>query len=310
MKRNGSIGPVLKARMYMQLALSYQHLGNLRMQEACCKERARVFFMPALTRNATWSQAYWRNLAFGEVLQSRPSRGLMYLDKAIQFCPPTNATALRGRIHILSALLHHVACNFRDALKACQDAVAILGELRDSSLGCSVYSTYGGVLIGLGRFGPALAKHRQAVAASEQSRSLILKSQALGNLAECLCRMGQLQEAASMAHAAFASVSGANNPAINYAFNAISAEIKLSSCDYKGARTIVSSVAEENAGDIAVSTVGHALYLAATLGFVLGNVTSNTAHMQNATPKRVKRLFTKGNLLKRSEHASTANRAK
>lgn len=279
MKRNGSIGPVLKARMYMQLALSYQHLGNLRMQEACCKKGLRLLHARSDAECNLVKAGLLAELAFGEVLQSRPSRGLMYLDKAIQFCPPTNATALRGRIHILSALLHHVACNFRDALKACQDAVAILGELRDSSLGCSVYSTYGGVLIGLGRFGPALAKHRQAVAASEQSRSLILKSQALGNLAECLCRMGQLQEAASMAHAAFASVSGANNPAINYAFNAISAEIKLSSCDYKGARTIVSSVAEENAGDIAVSTVGHALYLAATLGFVLGNVTEAIQHI-------------------------------
>lgn len=279
MKRNGSIGPVLKARMYMQLALSYQHLGNLHMQETCCKKGLRLLHARSDGECNLVKAGLLAELAFGEVLQSRPSQGLMYLDKAIQFCPATNATALRGRIHGLYACLHRVACRLDHALKECRSAAHILSSSEESHLKCSVYSTYGGILMGLGRFPLALKKHEHAVLLSQKSRSVVLRSQSLGNLAECLCRMGHIQEALNAAEVAVQSVSEADNPGISHAFNTILAEIMIASGDYSRAGNLLKALLQCNASEMGSSVAGQLGYLAATLGFILGNFTEAIKHI-------------------------------
>ncbi len=271
MLKNKAIGTDLKARMFMQLALAYQHLGDLHMQEVCCKKGLRAFRnRPDNEPNVT-KATLWAELIYGAVLQSRPRQGLIFLDKSLQSCPDQSNGALAGRIQGLSAFLHRVACNLHQALAASKKTAMISCRSGESYLMCSAYSTLGGVLTALGRFPLALEKHRLAVASIDESRSAILRSQALGNLAECLCRMGRTQEAMSVAERAVKSVCESNNPAISYAFNTILAEVRLSAGDYRGASQIINKLGQEDSPNLALLTVGHEQYVAASLNFALGN---------------------------------------
>ncbi len=261
----------LKARMCMQLALSYQHLGDLRMQEKYCKEGLRFYRnRPATEANMTKAML-WAELAFAAILQSQSRRGLFYLEKARRSCPAKSAEALIGRIHSMSASLHRIAGNLQEALVASKQAAEILGNSQESSLACSAYSMLGHILATLGKFPQALHAHAQAVSLSDKSRSVVLRSQSLANLAECQCRMGRLQEAANAAELAGKSVREANNPAISYAFNTILAEVKLAAGDYQGAHQVVGRLDQDAKHNQAIYIVGHALYVAANLSFMLGD---------------------------------------
>ena len=61
-------------------------------------------------------------------------------------------------------------------------------------------------------------------------------------MAECLCRMGHVQEAMDAAERAIKCVSESNSPAINYAFNTILAEIRLTVGDYNGTLKIINQL--------------------------------------------------------------------
>ncbi|HTY64184.1 MAG TPA: protein kinase, partial [Acidobacteriota bacterium] len=272
--KSKTVSPELKARMYMQLALSYQHMGDLSMQESCCK-KGLTFFRnrPAGEVNLTKAML-WAELAFAAILRSRSRRGLVFLDKARKSCPSENAAALKGRIESLTSAMHRIACNLREAHSASEKATAILSLSGESYLACSAYSALGGILAGIGRFPLALEKHAQAVTLSDKSRSVVLRSQALGNLAECLCRMGRTQEAMLTAERASKSVCEANSPAISYAFNAILAETKLAAGNYRGACEIVEELNRNARQNQAIYTKGHVLYVAAYLNFVLGRFDS------------------------------------
>lgn len=265
----------LKARLCMQLALSYQHLGDLRRQEKYCREGLRLLRnIPSKETHITKAML-WAELAFAAILRSQSRRGLVYLEKARRFCPEKNAEALTGRIYSMSASLHRIAGNLHEALAASEKAAEILGNSQESYLACSAYSMLGHILATLGRFSSALQAHEQAVTLSDKSRSVVLRSQALANLAECLCRMGRVLEAANAAELAEKSVREANNPAISYAFNTILAEIKLASGDYQGAQRIVAGLDQDAKHNQAAYIVGHALYVAANLGFILGDFTAS-----------------------------------
>jgi Nif-specific regulatory protein len=280
LKRNKAIEPELKARMLMQLALSYQHLGDLHMQEVCCKRGLAIFRnWPAGEINMTKAML-WAELAFAAILQSHPRRGLAFLEKARQACPVQNASALEGRIQIFLATLYRVECKLRDALTAGEEAATILRNSDESYLACSAYSTLGIILQALGRFPLALEKHALAISLSDKSRSVVLKSQALGNLAECLCRIGRNQEAVNVVERAAKSVCEASNPAISYAFHIIIAEIKTSTCSYRDACQIVSQLVRDSKNIQAIYTVGHAFYVAANLSYMLGDFKAALEHIE------------------------------
>ncbi len=277
--RGKTVSAELKARMYMQLALSYQHLGDLHRQETCCKKGLSFFRnRPAGEINMTKAML-WAEMAFAAILQSHSRRGLLFLDKARKSCPAENAAALEGRIESLAASMHRIACNLRKARSASEKAASILSHSEESYLACSAYSTLGGVLAGIGRFPLALKKHAQAVSLSDKSRSVVLRSQTLGNLAECLCRMGRTQEAVNTAERAVKSVCDANSPAISYAFNAILAETRLAAGNYRGACEVVEKLDRNAKHNQAIYTVGHVLYVAASLNFVLGKFDAALEHI-------------------------------
>jgi transcriptional regulator with GAF, ATPase, and Fis domain len=280
MRQGKTIETELRSRMFMQLALSYQHLGDFRMQEICCKAGLKLFQNQPETENNLTKAMLWAELAFGAVVQSKPRKGLMCLKKALQACPNQNATALSGRIQSLAASLHRVACNLHEALAASERAAEILSQSGESYLACSAYSTLGFVLMGLGRFTDALEKHKKAVALSDKSRSVVLKSQALGNLTECLCRRGLLQEALNTAKQGIKSVLESNNPVLNQAFNIILAEIRLAAGDYRGACQIIDDFDRNGWRVPALFIAGHAHYIAASLNYFLGNFPGVLKHIE------------------------------
>ncbi|MBP1624542.1 MAG: hypothetical protein H6Q07_2562, partial [Acidobacteria bacterium] len=143
MGKNRRIEGELKSRMLMQLAMSYQHLGDFRMQETCCRQGLRYFRnqpenQPNLTKAMLWAQ-----LAFGAILQSQPRRGIRFLGSAVQSCPDPNSGALAGRIQNLAASLHRIVCSLDMALTASKKAADILSYCGESYLTCSAYSTLG-----------------------------------------------------------------------------------------------------------------------------------------------------------------------
>jgi Nif-specific regulatory protein len=285
MRSDSNIGAGFPARMYMQLALAYQHIGDLHMQEMSCKRGLKfIENQPSAETNLTKAML-WAELAFGEAMRSRPQKGLMYLDNALKACSSLGATILEGRIQNLSASLYRVACDLRSARLAGESAMAILWDSGESYLACSAYSTLGGILMGLGRFLPAQEKHEYAVSLSDKSRSVVSKSQALGNLAECLCRMGRIQEAQNAVDRALKSVCESNNPAISYAFNTIWAEIRFAAGDYRSAFQILEKLSEDGGHNLAAMTVGHAHYVAASLSFYLGNFQESLKHIQLISSK-------------------------
>ncbi|MBN2319281.1 MAG: sigma 54-interacting transcriptional regulator [Acidobacteria bacterium] len=123
----------------------------------------------------------------------------------------------------------------------------------------------------LGRFPRALEKHRRAVQISEKSRSVIPRIQALGNLAECLCRMGRTQESLNVLESVMKTVGESDNPAVHHAFNTILAEVKIAENDYCGAYQIIRQIGAKISNSRAVYAVGHARYITAILHYILGN---------------------------------------
>jgi len=270
--RHRSVGPEVRARMYMQMALACQYIGNVRMQEAYCRKGLDVFDRhpapgPNLTRAMLWAE-----LAFIAVLQSSPRKGLRCLDKALAACPEKNATALRGRIQNLYASLYCVAADLKNALAASKRATSIMKDSSESFLACSAMSTNGLILMRLGRFGLALDRHEQAVELSEKSRSFVILSQSLGNKVECLCRMGQLQNALIAEDKAAKAVEHANNPAIRLAVVTIMAEVRFASGDYRKACELISMMFQDGNKNLSPFNIGHAHYVAAELSFYLGRL--------------------------------------
>ncbi|MEJ2111516.1 MAG: GAF domain-containing protein [Acidobacteriota bacterium] len=107
---------------------------------------------------------------------------------------------------------------------------------------------------------------------SDRSRAVIPRVQALGNLAECLCRMGRIKEARKALDRAEQAAEESGNPAIDHALNAIKAEVNLSEHDYAGTYRILSEMNDGSETSRALYTVGQAHYLSASLHFLLGNL--------------------------------------
>lgn len=273
MQKTANVGAYRRAQMHMQLAMGYQYAGNPRMQEFHCRQGLNILRNRSQNRANLTKAMLWAELAFVEVLRSNPRRGLYILKRAIAACPTdSTATILRGRIQNLIASLNRVACNLREALAAIKKAAHIFDTLGEHYLTCSTYSTLGTIQMGLGRFSSAHESHKRAVLLSIQSRSVILIVQSLGNLAECLCRMGKHHEAFHASEQAARSVYECNNHAITYAFKTICAEIKLAQGDYKGAHSIIKELNEDRNSSLALYNRGHSKYVSACLNFILGDL--------------------------------------
>lgn len=271
MRRNRSINATLKARMLVQLAFAYQHQGDSRKQEACCKRGLRLLQSSSDTDACLARSLLWTLLSYPLVLEARPRSGLSCLDKALRCCPETEQGAIiAGRIHTLSATLHLVAGDLRAALNASKKAIEILSRTEDPYRLCAATSILAGIQGLLGRFRLACETHRRSIYFADRDRSVAVRFQSLGNFAECLGRMGRISEALKIAEPAIKSVEESRNPMIAHAFNAIMAEVTLASGNYKKTHLIISSLSTKALPNVALPTTGHVLHLGASLYFVLG----------------------------------------
>ncbi len=270
MSRSRTIGAELKAQMLIQLAFAYRYLGDFSEQQACCRKGLRLFRKHSGQETNTTKAMLLAELAFGAMMQSHPRRGLPFLDRALQSISGCNDVLLTGRIQILAAFIHRITGNLNEALISCKKAQSALNFSNEPHMLCSALSTFAIILMALGRYPLALEKHREAVLLSEKNRSITIRSQVLANLAECLCRMGRIQEALKTAELAEKSVSGFNNPVISSAFHAILAEIKLAADDYRGAGEVIKLLSKESGHKPALHTVGHSHFIAASYYFNLG----------------------------------------
>lgn len=278
--RHRSVGPEARARMYMQLALACQHIGDTRMQETYCRKGLAMFGpRPAPGPNLTRAML-WAELAFIAVLQSSPRKGLKCLDRAVEACPEENATTLRGRIQNLYAWLYRVAGDFRNAIKAGRTAVNILSQSEGSHLACSAYSTLGFIQMGLGRLPLSLENHVQAVSWAEKSRSVDLRAQALANLTECLCRMGRIKDSLKESLLASDLIEYSKIPTIKNPFNAILAELYFVSGHYREAGDLVLNICGEGRDNASSFTIGHVYYVAAELNCYLGRLPEALRHIE------------------------------
>lgn len=264
----------------VQLATSYRHLGDFSFHEKFCKKGLQYSRCDLSGKERNRSLAVFRaELAFGSILQSKPKRGLSFLRKAISSC--LGEGILEARIQNLAASIYRVVCDLHRAKAASNKASSILTDWRESHLACSVCSTLGIVLMGLGRFHLALEKHKTAVQLSERIRSVVLKSQAFGNIAECLCRMGHIKEAILAAEKAMGCVSDSNNPSIDYAFKAILAEVRLSSFRPIETLHLISQLQKNIEHKAALYVSGHVHYIAASAYFCLGDFDAALRHVDD-----------------------------
>jgi DNA-binding NtrC family response regulator/tetratricopeptide (TPR) repeat protein len=266
----GDLEPESRARLYLQLALAYRHLGEWGGQERNCRAGLAALGEVA-PRNRLTATMLWTELAFGAIVCSRSRSARTYLDRASASCPGQCPPAVAGRIHNLYAILHCVACEFNKAAEAGEKALKILGRAGECLQECSAASMLGTIQVRRGRLAAALRHHRHAVELSEKSRSVTPRIQASGNLAECLCRMGRIPEALAAIDRAVAAAAESGNLSIRRACDVIRAEVKLEEGDYQEARRILRGLSRDGGQGLSPFTAGHALYVSAELNFRLGD---------------------------------------
>jgi len=274
-----SVNTVVRARMLLQLTSAYQHSGDLGMLESTAKRGLRLTQLSNCSGDGVIRGLLLSSLAYCRLFQSRPKDGLLILENALRSPKDEIPVKLEGRIHSLNALLHRVSCNLRAACRSAEKAISALDPSEEIHL-LSALSNHGFCLVALGRFPRAIQQHSRAAALSESIRSVVSRSQALGNLAECLCRAGLIKEAIEVSERAHKVVSDSNNPAISYAFSAILAEIKICSGDYRSGAQILDDLSRVCQRNLALLTVGQVHYLRALLSFELGSFDEVHEHLK------------------------------
>jgi tetratricopeptide (TPR) repeat protein len=145
-----NIGADLKARMLIQLASSYRHIGDFDSQQESCRRSLKLLGNRFGSESKTLKAMLWTELAFGAILQSHPQRGLPYLNKALQLLSDSNDVLLKSRIHILAAFLHRNTCNLDHALLSSNQGESIITASKESHIISSALSTSGTILMALG----------------------------------------------------------------------------------------------------------------------------------------------------------------
>jgi len=264
------VEPEMKARLYLHMAMAYRHIDDWRSHERNCHAGLRTL------RKFSDDERFTKTLllvelAFGAAMRSCVRNALRYLDLAMEACPDRNSPDLISRIQNLYAILHCIAGEYKKAADAGEKAIAILKHSRENIQKCAALSTLGLAHMKRGRFAAALKLHLRTAALSEKSRSAVPRGHAVGNLAECLYRMGRIRESfAAMAHAS-ATAKESGDPAMRRACDAVAAGINLAACDYRETRRLLKPLESDEQQTVYAFTAGLAGYVSAELNFRLGD---------------------------------------
>ena len=263
----------LKARLYLCLARAYRHVGEWRCQEQSCQTGLRMLRRSPVDGRFTETML-WTELAFSTAMRSRTRNVFVCLDQAMEACPDRNSPALFGSIQNLYALLYCARGEFEKAADAVKKAAAVLSRPGEYIEKCFALSALGLAHMKRGRFATALKLHLRAAALSEKSRSVFPRSRAIGKLAECLCRIGQIRKSFAAIDDASEAARKSNNPAMRHACDAVAAEINLADCNYRETRRILKTLECGEKQDISIFTDGCSNYISAVLNFRMGDFTS------------------------------------
>ncbi len=275
---NGKL--VLKVRKLAQLASSYQHLGDLHALRNSAIHGLRLVHKCSLAEGSALRASFLKQLAYCSLMRSHSKRSLSLLNQAQEALSACEKSFLNGQIFALISASQRIACDLHAAMEAAKKAIELLEPLQALHILPSAYSHLGISQASLGRFELAQKNHKKAVDTSRHTRSPILRSQALGNLAECLCRSGRLAEASEIANNACKLGAELANPVIYHSATATMAEIKLSAGDYNEANIILSKLSLEDNIDLPVYSKAHVYYLSAWMCYEMAKYKSALAHLK------------------------------
>ena len=273
LRSRAGIEKEMKARLYLCLARAYRHAGEWRCQEQSCQTGLRTLRKSPADERFTETMLL-TELAFSAAMRSRARNVLGCLDQAMEACPDRNSPALFGSIQNLYAILYCARGEFKKAADAVKKAAAVLSRPGDYIEKCFALSALGLAHMKRGRFARALRLHLRAAALSEKSRSVFPRSRAIGKLAECLCRIGQIRKSFAAIDDASEAARESNNPAMRHECDAVAAEINLADCNYRETRRILKTLECDEKQNFSVFTDRCADYISAVLNFRLGDFTS------------------------------------
>ncbi len=268
-KRHSSL--IYEIRRIVQIAISYQHLGNIRLLEKASKHGLGVIGPSDCPHQNALRASLLKQLAYCALIKSHSKDALSLLKLALDSLADNVELMLQGQIQSLISASQRVACNLMEAKSAALRSIEILQPIKALPITATAYSHLGIAQASLGRFIDARASHEQAISISKRTRSPLLRSQALSNFAECLCRSGKLNEADELAIISHDLIGEFSNPAIRYSAAATMAEIKLTMGDYGVAQKILGSLSSSIDNDIPVYSRAHVHFLCAWISYELGD---------------------------------------
>lgn len=253
---------IIHARILTQLASAYQHLGD-RQGVECTARRGLQILMGNDSVQARSSKAlFLKLLSYNAAVESDFKKGLGLLRAALKFLSPKERF-LSGLIFASISGIQWIGCNLREALAASVRSIDLLDSPQTRNLQATAYSLNAIALHALGRFQLALKSHAQAASLSESTRSLVVRAQALGNFAECLCRSGATGESLEMVVQALRLSDASDNEAVRSGIESVGAEIKILQGEYKSATHVLERLKTEGKATLAVYSTAHVLFLSA-----------------------------------------------
>ncbi len=267
---------VTRARLFVQLGICYQHLGNLKLLDAACRSCLETLGEDhSELADATRAIAF-RTLAYANTVRYRHRDAIVCLHEALEVLGKHDliSTPFGGRIHIMLAVTHWTECNYRASVAAARKAGEILEKTQYHALISQYRSILALALGSLGKLELAGKTGELALAAAVKSRSVIARIAALAGLVESLCRAGKLQEALGRADEVLELITEVNNPVLLYQVDAAVAEARVVSGDYAGARKMLDRLVADSHPDLPVHSRGQVTYLNGWLDWRQGNIES------------------------------------
>jgi transcriptional regulator with GAF, ATPase, and Fis domain/tetratricopeptide (TPR) repeat protein len=270
----GSVGKKnisLAVQLYTQLSRSFQFLGALDQSERAAKCGIKLLGGLADCEKEATETLLLSQLAFCLGNRSHPLRALDMLKYSSCMQSKTTATLAAGHLHILISGLYWVACDFEEGSRVATKAIKILEPLKAYHLLPMAYSHLGINLAGLGKLGKALNQHQKAVSAGKHTRSLFLQTQALCNLVECRCRLGQLDLAAADSTQVARISSQTDNCHVAYAGTLCLLETQIAIGDWSSALETRKDLTSREKSSLPGYVKAQALLLSALLNVELGS---------------------------------------
>jgi len=275
-------GPkIVRARLLMQSAHCYQHLGRLRLLDDACRRSLQLLGDDHSELADVTRAIVYRHLAYPTTVRYRRLHGLEFLNKALEALHRHDlvSSPLGGRIYIMIAVAHWTECNYRASIAAAKKAIEILEKTRSDALLSQAHSMLGMSFLALGKFGLARQQQEIAFAIADKSRSVMTRITALGNLAESVYRFGHARAAIAMADQTLELMAEVQNPVMIHEARAVVSEAKVVFGDYSSAREMLGKLSADDRPDLAVHSRGQVTYLNALLDYCLGNTSSSLAHL-------------------------------